>query len=90
MEGDLAVMYRKFFVYVDDGCNVYRLAIPAKSAKDAEKYVSGNGEIVAVKDVTEDFHIYESDVHIALLGGGFDETKIDFICRALHMIGLVE
>ena len=42
---------KRFMVYLDDGDNVYKLAIPAKDEKAAREYVQGNGEVIAVKEV---------------------------------------
>lgn len=36
---------KKFMVYIDDGRNAMRIAVPAENAKAAKKYAEGNGEI---------------------------------------------
>lgn len=79
---------RKYVVYMDDGRNVFKVSVPAISEEDAIDFVSGNGEVVAVKDVTSDYTISTCDVHQALENAGFPEDKCDWICRALSRIDM--
>lgn len=81
---------RKYFVYMDDGHDCFKCAIPAVSEKAARKYVEGNGEVVAVKDVTADFPISEGKVNEALEKAQLDRTEIDFIVRCLRMNGITD
>lgn len=53
---------RKYFVFVDDGDNAMKIATPAQNEKEARDFVAGNGEIIAVKDVTESFEISSTKV----------------------------
>lgn len=78
---------RKYFVYIDDGQSVYKLAVPANSEEDAKEWCKGNGEIIAVKDVTE-HPIYEEKVFDALKNANFTDYEIDFVCRALRRTGI--
>ena len=55
-------------VCIDDGEHCYKV-----------EYVKGNGEIIAVKDVTEDFPICASDLYTVLKEAGYDQHTIDFI-----------
>lgn len=80
-------MFKKFVVYVDDGNDVLKIMVPAKNAKDAEKYVEGNGEIIKVKEV-EDFYIDEYKVRAALNEYGFGKPEQDLICRTLTRMGI--
>ena len=48
---------KKYMVYLDDGKDCFKVAVPAVNEKAARKYVEGNGEVIAVKDITEDFPI---------------------------------
>ena len=73
---------RKYVVYMDDGRNVFKVSVPAISEEDAIDFVSGNGEVVAIRDVTDDCEIYTYDVHRALENAGFPEDKCNWICRA--------
>lgn len=81
-------MLKKFFVYIDDGKDVFRLAVPAKDAKDAKKWAEGNGEIIKVKEVTDEYPIDIYKVQAALNEYGFGRTEQDFIIRALSRIGI--
>lgn len=79
---------RKYMVYLDDGKNVFKCAIPAQNEEKAKEYASGNGEIIAVKDVTDEFSISLVRVENAL--DGLDKFEKDFILRALELINLFD
>jgi hypothetical protein len=81
---------RKYFVYLDDSRNVYKIAVPAENEKAARKYVEGNGEIIAVKDVTDEMPINHIKVYDALKNAGFGENEADFIVRALQQINITD
>lgn len=81
-------MYRKYFVYIDDGKDVYKVAIAAACEDAARAWVQGNGEVIAVKDVTDECHIDAEQVCKALGNAGFDQHKIDFISRLLMEFGV--
>lgn len=82
---------KKYFVYLDDGTeDVMKLAIPAKSEKDARDYVSGNGEVIAVRDVTDRYPINADLVAKALENAGFGWTEIDLVTRTLQSTNIAE
>lgn len=81
---------KKYMVYLDDGKSVFKLAIPAKDEKAAREYVKGNSEVIAVKDVTNDFLISAEKVGEALTKANFGEYEIDFITRALQQINICD
>ena len=83
-------MYKKYFVYVDDGTVVFRVAVAAPDEKAAAAFCEGNGEIVAVKDVTDAWHIDVRRVSKALLDAGFSGTEHDFIVRLCTEFGVAE
>lgn len=83
-------MMKKYFVYMDDGRDAFRCAIPAESEKKAREYVQGNGEVVAVRDVTDQYPISAEKVGSALMAAGFGKIEMDFITRALQYIGIAE
>lgn len=74
---------KKYMVYLDDGNNVFKLAIPANSESDVREYVRGNGEIIAIKDVTSDYPISMPKVRAALKDADFGDYEIDFISRVI-------
>ena len=43
---------KKYMVYMDDGRDCFKASIPANSEKEVREYVEGNGEVIAIKDVT--------------------------------------
>lgn len=75
--------FKKYMVYFEDGEHCYKEAIPATSEKDAKEYVAGNGEVIAVKDISKDYPISTSKVYDALKNANFGETEIDLIIRTL-------
>lgn len=81
---------RKYVVYLDDGELVYKLYVPAINEEAAKKYCEGNGDIVAVKDVTEEFKITSEHVFNALKNYGFGEMEMGLILRTLQITGITE
>ena len=67
-----------------------KVAIPAKSEKDARDYVNGNGEVIAVKDVTDRYPIDAGYVAKALINAGFGQTEVDLIKRTLQATQIAE
>lgn len=84
-------MYQKYFVYVDDGENVFKVAVAAVSEEAAKAWFSGNGrEVISVRDVTEDYPISADKVRDALNKAGFGKAEQDFIVRALTEFEIAE
>lgn len=83
-------MLKKYMVYMDDGKDVFKAAIPAKNEKEAREYVQGNGEVVAIKDVTEEYPIDITKVRDALLAAAFGEAEMNYITRTLENVGIAE
>lgn len=81
---------KKFMVYLDDSKNVFKCAIPAKDEKTAREYVQGNGEVIAVKEVTNEYPISVDKVAQALKNANFGQIEIDYITRALSEINICE
>lgn len=81
----------KYFVYLDDGNDVLKIAVPAESESEAEKFCEGNGEIVKIKEITSEVQIAADAVAYALKKGqNFSETEIDLIIRTLTSTGMAE
>lgn len=83
-------MYKKYMVYIDDGLCVYKIAIAAVSEDAAKARCAGNGEIIAVRDVTANYPISLDRVAKALEISGFGNYEADFICRALAEFNIAE
>lgn len=81
---------KKYMVYLDDGKDTYKVAIPAKDEKAAREYVQGNGEVIAVKDVTDSYPISADKVAQALKNANFGQIEIDYITRTLSEINICE
>ena len=80
---------KKYMVYMESGNGLYKIAVPAESEKKAREYVNGNGEILLVKDVTEEYYIDASKVAKALFDAGFG-VEADFIVRTLQQTRIAE
>ena len=81
---------KKYMVYLCDGQDCFGVAVPAKSKAKAEEYVSGNGEIIAVKEVSDDYPISIDKVVDALRRANFGQIEIDLIARTLRLTDLAE
>lgn len=81
---------KKYMVYMDDGRDCFKVAVPAVSEKAARKYVEGNGEVIAVKDITDDYPISLDKVVQALRNAQFGQTEIDLITRCLSFNDIAE
>jgi len=80
---------RKYYVYLDDGNDVYKIAVPAENEDKAKEFVNGNGEVIAVKEIN--CSIKTEKVADALISSQqFDDTQMDLIIRALEFIGITE
>ena len=81
---------RKYMVYLDDGRDCFKVAVPATNEKAARKYLEGNGEVIAVKDITDDFPISLDKVIQALRNAQFGQTEIDLVARCLSFNDIAE
>lgn len=83
-------MFYNFMVYIDGGTDqdgndiLMKIAVPAKDEQDARDYVAGNGEIVAVLDVSDEYRIRSSRICDALEKAKFTQHEVDFIIRTLQ------
>lgn len=81
---------RKYMVYLDDRIDCYKVAIPAENEAAARKYCEGNGEIIAVKDITEEYPISAACVLEALNMRDFGKIEKDLIIRTLQISGIID
>jgi len=77
-------------VYIEDTTNgsCYSTFFPAESEKEAVKLCEGNGDCVAVKDVTDDYKIYLGTLTDTLAMNRYGRAEIQIITRALELMGL--
>ena len=83
-------MYRKYFVYVDDGDGIMKIAICAVCEEAAALSCAGAGDVIKVVDVTDRYHIRQDKVYLALHLAGFSDEEIRFMIRALNEFGIIE
>ena len=81
---------KKYMVYMEDGDNLYKVAIPADSVKAAKKYVEGNGKVLKCVDITNDYPISVDKVVKALEAAGFGTVETDLIMRTLMFHDIAE
>lgn len=74
---------KKYMVYLDDGETCFKIAVPAINEKKAKEYVTGNGNVIAIRDISEEFPIDLDKVAQALRLAHFGQTEIDLITRCL-------
>lgn len=77
-------------VYVDDGKDCFKVAVPSNNENAARIYVKGNGEVIAVKDITEDYPISVDKVAEALQKANFGEIEINLIIRCLSINNIAD
>lgn len=83
-------MYYKYFVYIDDDGDVYRIAVTASCEDAARASCKGFGEIIAVRDVSEDYPISVSKVADALRCARFGDPEIKWITDLLKEYEIAE
>mgnify|MGYP001283674623 FL=1 len=82
-------------VYLEDSSSTcFSTLIPAKNEMEVAKYVQGNGEIIAVKDVSDTSRIDTDTVYDILRKGNekvnaITEKQIDLIIRVLRQTGIL-
>lgn len=89
-EENMKKTMKKYMVYIDDSKDVFKCAIPAFDEKEAIEYVNGNGEVIAIKDITNDYTISNEKVGEALKKYGFGDIETDLITRALSKLNIAE
>lgn len=75
-------------VYLDDGREAIKITVPAESKAAAEKYVEGNGEVIAIRENPNIQDIHLGCLASTLAKSGWGQLEIDIITRALAQVGL--
>lgn len=86
----MKINMKKYIVYLDDGKDCYKIAVPALNEREAYKAVEGNGEVIAIKDITKDCYISASRVSEALEVTDFSDIEIDLILRTLQIVNICD
>ena len=76
-------MIKAYKVIWEDRDDVYKDYIPAESEEQAAEFVRGNGDVIKVTEVTDDFPLSTGSVGDALLARGFGRAETDLITRMI-------
>lgn len=80
--------FKVYDVYMDDGRDVFKVVIPAESKQAATKAVSGNGEVVKIRENAMVQNIDCNALADTLRKDGWGDTEIQVITRTLAAVGL--
>ncbi len=81
---------KKYMVYIDDIKCVFKQAILAESENEVREQLHGCGEIVAIKEVGDDYLISLEKVEEALVRANFGKAEITYITEALYKCRIAE
>lgn len=84
------ITMKKFKVFLESGNDCFKVFVPARNEKEARAFVEGNGEVIAIKEVTEDYPISLEKVGTALVMYGFGAAETDLIMRTLQNTCIAE
>ena len=73
-----------FEAIVDDGQDVFKVFETAKDEKDFKDIYGGNGEIVRLKDVSENYEINVEELYNALVREGYNKIQALIITRCVE------
>lgn len=76
-------MMKHYKVYMEHNMSAYIAIITANNEKEAREVCDGNGEIVAIKDITDDYPIYIPCLEETLKSAGYGFTEIEIIKNTL-------
>lgn len=80
--------FKVYDVYMDDGHDVFKVVIPAESKQAATKAVSGNGEVVKIRENTLVPDIDCNKLAETLRRNAWGDTEIQVITRVIEAVGL--
>jgi len=72
-----------FEAIIDAGDSAFKVNRLARDEQDFNSMYGGNGEIVRLRDVTEDFPISENSLRSALESANFGEAEIQAMVHLL-------
>lgn len=82
------MIMKKYMIYMDDGEDCFKVPVPAENEDLALRYVRGNGEVIAIRDATEEYPISSDKVRSALKSAGFGLIEINLIMMALESVDI--
>ena len=71
--------FNMYEILIDDGTRVYKHHGIYRNEKDARKSAEGNGEVIKIKDVTEDTPLSGDKIFTALRNAGFGQNEANAI-----------
>lgn len=78
---------KAWWVYMDDGRDAFKVAVPAATKKDAEAFVAGNGEVVTIREnlgsFDDGFVLSVDRLVDDMLKAGWGRAEVDLISRTL-------
>lgn len=74
---------KAWWVYMDDGRDAFKVAVPAATKKDAEAFVAGNGEVVTIREFDDCMFLSVDRLVDDLLSAGWGRPEVDLISRTL-------
>ena len=77
-----------FAVYLESKDDLFKTLIPAECEEEAMERCIGNGEVIAVKDVTSNHRFDTVELWKTLEQAGYDKEKIQLLDRLLENLGL--
>lgn len=81
---------KKYMAYIDDTKCVFKQAVLAESEEKVMEDLHGCGEIVAIKEVDNDYPISLEKVEEALVRANFGKAEICYITEALRKCKIAE
>jgi len=75
--------HQMYEAIVDAGDHVFKVNRIARDEEDFKSIYGGNGELVRLRNVTEDFPISENAVRTALVTAGFGEAEVEAVVHLL-------
>lgn len=75
-----------YYVFLDDGVNVFKIAVPAVDEASAIDYVRGNGVVISVKE-DKDYRVDMNKLS-CVLAEHYDIRDRLIIERIIHVVGL--
>lgn len=73
---------------MDDGCDCFKVTVPAQTKQGAIDYVNGNGEIIAIRE-SENLRDIDVDCLAETLRlNSWGQMEIDVITRLITICGL--
>ena len=71
--------FKMYEIIIDDGTNVYKHHGVYKSEEEAREAATGNGEVIRIKDVTDDYPLPAAKIYTTLKNANFGDIEANAI-----------